>query len=62
MKFKFPLPKPKLTRDHKHPVCDICLKEIEVNDSVYSCDHCDKIYHKKCFNKIQAKKDPRQEV
>jgi len=62
MKFIFPLPRPKYTRDHKHPFCQICKKEIEVNDSVYSCDHCDIIYHQKCFNEFQAKKDPRPEV
>jgi len=62
LRFIFPKPKPKYTRDHLHPLCDICLKEIEVNDYVYECDHCNKIYHKKCFNEFQAKKDPRPEV
>jgi len=62
MKFGFPRPIPKYTRDHKHPLCEICNKEIEVGDSVYSCDCCNTIYHQKCFNKIQAKKDLTQGV
>jgi len=35
---------------HKHPICEYCLMPILVDQSVYSCDCCDKIWHKGCLD------------
>jgi len=41
---------------HKHPKCEHCRMTILVDQEVYSCDCCNKIWHKYCFSEADGLK------
>jgi len=41
---------------HDHPRCEHCRMNILVGQEVYSCDCCNKIWHKYCFSEVNHEK------